>query len=272
GENGGDKAGKGSKGASSERKYTAFSVESPLTVDGALTESPWKRARATRAFVSPRGKGLTASWNTSAKMLWDTQNLYVGITCRDDDIWNDLKGRDATLWEQDVVEIYLDPGSDGQNYVELQVAPTGEIFDAVFTSRRKPQWPEAAKALHMSGLNARIGAAGSVNARDDEVVDRSWVAEIAIPWTDIPGVSGPPADGTIWSVNLYRIDGKSPKRGPFMAAWSPAGGDFHNTSGFGSVTFKKKRSVKPAAAAPKAPAKPTQPAPAATGSVPPKVP
>jgi len=249
----------GAKSEKSERKHTAHEISGALTLDGALDEPAWKRARSTRPFVSPRGKGLSASWNTTAKLLWDKQNLYVGISCRDDDIWNDLTGRDATLWEQDVVEIYLDPGADGLEYVELQVSPTGALFDAVFSSRRKPAWPEAAAKLQMEGLVAHIDATGSVNKRDDGVTDRSWNAEISIPWAELPGISGPPADGTIWSMNLYRIDGKSPKRGPFMAAWAPAGGDFHNTAGFGRVTFKKSKARVPApapAAPPKAPPSP----------------
>ncbi len=224
------------KKAEAARRHAAPKATGPITIDGKLDEESWRRARPTQPFVQPHGQRLEPRYLTQARMTWDDQHLYVAFVSRDDDIWNDQTGRDATLWKQDVVEIYLDPGEDGRDYVELQVSPTGEIFDAHFSTRRQPDWPEAARRLTLSGMKVAIDAQGSVNSRDGDA-DKMWTAEIAIPWAELPGVEGAPAVGATWGVNFYRIDVASPSRGGFMGAWAPAGGDFHNTAAFGKVSF-----------------------------------
>ncbi len=245
---GGKPAAKG-KGAKvrpdrSPRRYTAHKATGPITLDGKLDEPAWRMARPTRPFVTPGGERLSPSALTQARLTWDDENLYVAFKTRDGDIWSDLKGRDATLWKQDVVEIYLDPGADGKDYLELQVSPTGEIFDALFTSRRKPDWPEAAKNLTLAGMRVAVDAQGSVNRRDDGQRDQGWTVEVAIPFADIPGVGKPPADKTAWAMNLYRIDVNKGRRGT-MGAWAPAGGDFHNTAGFGRLLFSTAPPARP---------------------------
>ena len=170
--------------------------------------------------------------------MWDDTYLYIAASCRDDDIYNDKTGRDAALWEQDVVEVYLDPGKDGKDYIEIQVSPAEQLFDAVFATHRNPKWQEAAKALDIKGMVAKVDVDGTLNQRAAVEDDRRWTVEMKIPWSELPGVTGPPADGAVWSGNFYRIDVKNPKRAGFMGAWSPAGGDFHNTKGFGSLLFK----------------------------------
>ncbi len=225
------------------RRYVVHKAPVAPTVDGRMDEAAWKRAASTGSFVSPHGKTLGGARVTMARLLWTDDALYVGMTCKDSDIYNDQEGRDATLWEQDVVEVYLDPGSDGKDYLELQVSPTGEIFDAWFSSHRKPHWKESSARFDIKGLEAEVFVQGTVNAREDEVADKQWSVEIAIPWSDLPG-AGPeakaPKAGTRWAANLYRIDGGSPGNRGFHGAWAPAGGDFHNTKEFGTLVFDAK--------------------------------
>lgn len=235
---GGKAAAKTAPADGKPRRFTAFKPGTLPVIDGKLDDAIWRQVRPTKPFVTPDGRPLDPRQLTQVRVLWDDKNLYVGATLRDDDIYNDKTGRDTTLWEQDVLEIYLDPGSDGKDYVEIQIAPTGEIFDAHFSTHRKPEWPEAAKKLTLSGMVVKLELDGSVNARGDGVTDRRWSVEAAIPFAELPGVDGPPADGTEWAANFYRIDGKTPSRGGFMGAWAPAGGDFHNTKRFGKLAFK----------------------------------
>jgi hypothetical protein len=200
-----------------------------VVVDGRLDDAGWAGVPLVSAFVKPQdGAELPDADRPEAKMTWDDTYLYVGFTVPDRVIASAFTGRDAKLWEADVVEIYLDPQADGANYLELQVAPTGEIFDALFASRRSPAWEEAAPAFTID-MVAKVDVKGSLNTADD--VDTAWTVEVAIPWAQIPGAGGPPAPDASWSVNLYRLD-----QG-FHAAWSPAGNDYHNLSGFGRVTF-----------------------------------
>lgn len=241
------------------RRYTVHRAPTPPTIDGRLDEPLWQAAPSTGAFVGPDGQALTARRSSEARVAWDDTHLYVAFTVQDDRIENTFTGRDATLWKADVVEVYLDPTTRGENYVELQVSPTNEIFDAVFTSRRQPEWPEAAANLTMVGLRSAVHVDGSVNDTGG-AVDKRWTVEIAIPFADVPGVGQPPRGGAEWGFNLYRIDQT------LMAAWTPVGGDFHNTPAFGRIVFSPapppgyEPPAEPAVAPGEAPA-PPQPAP-----------
>jgi hypothetical protein len=74
------------------------------------------------------GTGLPAT-KTDAKMLWDDQNLYFAFECEDTDIFATMKVRDQHLWEEEVVEIFIDPDNDQQNYIELEVNPLNTFLD-----------------------------------------------------------------------------------------------------------------------------------------------
>lgn len=210
------------------RRYTAFRAPGPIVVDGRFDDAGWSGVPRVTDFVVPQdGAALADDRRPEARITWDDTNLYVAFYNPDSDIRSDFVGRDSKLWEQDVIEIYLDPGADGQDYLELQVAPTGEIFDAKFASRRTPDWTEAAPAFTID-MVAKVVIDGTLNA---EGADRSWSVEVAIPFAQIPGAGGPPAADAVWSINLYRLDQS------FHAAWSPVGNDYHNLSGFGRVAF-----------------------------------
>ena len=222
------------------RNYSVMKTDEAITVDGKLDESAWQSARRTQPLVQPDGAPLDSRIQARARLLWDDTHLYVAFTVQDDDLWNPKTQRDAELWEQDVVEIYLDPGSDGRDYVELQVSPTGAVFDAWFDSHRAPDWPDAARRFNI-GWRSAVTTDGSVNARDDGVEDKGWTVEVAIPFAELPGLSGPPAEGDRWRLNLYRLDSKGAGTMANQGAWAPVGGDFHNVIDAGTLAFRGPR-------------------------------
>ena len=210
------------------RRYTIYKQSGGITIDGKLDDAGWQGVPLMSPFVKPDGgDALGEDQKTEARMTWDDQFLYVAFTTKDNDIVSNYTGRDQKLWEADVVEIYLDPGADGKDYLELQVAPTGEIFDAKFDTRRQPKWEEAAPAFTMSGLVGKTIAEGTINQGGDR--DSGWTIEVAVPWAEVPG--GAPSPGSPFAMNLYRLDQR------FHAAWAPVGGDYHNLPEFGRVTF-----------------------------------
>jgi hypothetical protein len=230
---------------------TARKLTAAPEIDGKSDEPVWREARPTGPLTRPDGSRLDAAYNTQARLGWDDANLYVSFSARDDDITNGLTGaRDKELWKEDVVEVYLDPGADGKDYIEIQVSPAGEIFDAVFESHRSPAWADASKKLDITDLRAKVELQGSLNARDDGVIDQAWNVEIVIPFTGLPGFTGPPKEGEEWGLNLYRLDVAGPSRGGFAAAWAlpksaGEGFDFHSTETFGKLKFAGAGPVRP---------------------------
>jgi hypothetical protein len=239
------------KGDAKKKKvaYRVLPTTTAPAIDAKLTDEVWSRARWTPAFRQPDDKPLDVRFRTRAKLLYDKDNLYVAFEVLDPDINNDKTGRDSELWRKDVVEVYLDPGHDGKDYVELQFSPAGEIFDAHFSARRKPEWKEAAKRLTMAGLEVKVAVEGTVNKPGDK--DRLWMVEAKIPFAQIPGVKAAPGANAKWGLNLYRIDDSAPDRVAGMGALAPVGGDFHDLSGAAELIFLAARPTAPAALAPK---------------------
>ncbi len=246
--------GKGQKPAPKAPSYGVRTRKSPIVIDGKLDDAAWRTAARTRAFLRTDANRGDGSLATHGKILADDTHIYFGFHLKDKDIASPFTNRDDTLWKADVIELFLDPGADGENYVELQVNPANTVFDAVFRSHRSPKWEEAAQNTTI-GLESAVWLDGTLNKSDDE--DKAWSVEIKIPFADLPGVEGKPSPTDKWTANFYRIDNKGPRQMSHQRTWSPVGGDFHKLKGAGTLTFPATRPT-----APKAPAKEAAPAPA----------
>jgi hypothetical protein len=212
--------------------YDVARASQAPSIDGKLDDGVWQNLKTTAPFQQPDGKPLDAALNTSARLAWDDDNLYVAVTTRDSDVRNDHKDNDTTLWEGDDVELFLQlPGAEGQ-YVELQWAANGAKFDAKFTGHRQPEWPEAAK--FDSGVKHAVVVDGSLGGGE---ADRGFTVEAAIPWKGL-GLSGAPAVGTKIPANLYRIDDKGTHDLSHMGTWAPVGADFHKLEGAGTLVLQ----------------------------------
>ncbi len=222
-------------------EYVVVRAAQAPVIDGKIDEASWQSARSTADFRQPDARPLSAELQTNARLLWDDENLYFTATTKDSDIKNDHKTNDDTLWEGDVIELFVQlPGQEGK-YVELQWAPNGARFDAQFVGPRKPEW-QTAKAFE-SGEKHAIGLDGTVG---DATPDKAWTVEASIPWKGL-GLSAAPASGTRVAANIYRIDDKGAHDLGHMGAWAPVGGDFHKLDGAGTLILQGNT---PTAAAP----------------------
>src|SRR5690606_29898652 len=114
--------------------YRIAFTATPPRIDGVIDPAEWKTA----APVILRGSrdGGPVQRRTEARLLWDEAHLYVGFEVEDPDVWGTHRTRDAKLYEEEVVEIFLDADGDGRDYNELQVSPHNVLFDADFTRPR----------------------------------------------------------------------------------------------------------------------------------------
>jgi hypothetical protein len=151
----------------------------------------------------------------------------VRFECDDRDIWATHSRRDAPLWEEEVVELFVAPGEgDPTEYVEIEVNPLGAIFDARVTN------PEGRR--DSMRVDAAWNAAGLV-----AVVARpspgTWTAELEIPWIDLCGGALP----RVWRANFFRIE--RPRDGDHeFSCWSPTLADppdFHKPAFFGRLVL-----------------------------------
>ncbi|HVV50391.1 MAG TPA: carbohydrate-binding family 9-like protein, partial [Polyangia bacterium] len=231
--------------AQTRKRYLAREIEKAPKLDGKLDDAVWTAAPSTGPFVNTLTGGPVApSMKTEAKLLWDKKNLYVAFDNTDDDVWTDLAKRDDKLWTEEADELMIDADGNGRTYIELQVAPNGNIFDTYLPSPRRYEDtvdPKLKPFSWNSKLTAKVHVDGTLNKRDDQ--DRGWTVELAIPLEDVKGMddkSGvrlPPQPGDVWRINMFRMD--LPKGKPQQAAgWSPPlVGDFHALGRFGELVF-----------------------------------
>ncbi len=164
-------------------------------------------------------------------MLFDDRFLYFAFRCWDENIWATMKRRDQHLWEEEVVEVFLQADPTQPSYIELEVNPLGTMLDIFLLNIRKP--------LHYESWNSEklqwaVQVDGTVDGKGG---DKEWTCEIALPMEDIiPAPHIPPKPGDRWRLNLYRIERKPARAG---LAWSPTlTNDFHVPKMFGEIVFQ----------------------------------
>ncbi len=113
---------------------TAQKANGPIKIDGQLSESDWKKAKAVKDFfrMEPR-QGGDYLYDTEVKLLYDEKNLYVGAFCKDSlgrkgIRVQDLR-RDFSWGENDIFFVQLDPQNLKQYCVSFQTTPYGNQRD-----------------------------------------------------------------------------------------------------------------------------------------------
>ena len=209
-------------------------VAAPPTIDGKDDDAAWKGIVPLQIGHQPDSRPLNTAIAATAKLAWDDTNLYFTAHANDTDVRNTHAANDSTLWEGDVIELFMRlPGQDGK-YIEVQIAPNGARFDALFTGPRQPKWEEASK--HETGMEHKVTVDGDVNA---DGADKGFTVEAKIPWKGL-GLSAAPAEGTVIEANMYRIDDKGTHDISHMGTWVPVGGDFHKLDGAGRLKLVAK--------------------------------
>jgi hypothetical protein len=239
-------------------RLIARRLTAPITVDGKLDEPDWLAAQPTADFVQTM-TNAEGAFKARARVAYDAQNLYVGFEVADEFLKSTFTKPDDHLWEQDAVEIMVDPDGDGLNYFEIQASTMGLIFDTRYDSRRRPQ--PFGDVAWSSGARAKLTLDGTPNDEDE---DRGYVCEIAMPWSAFQAgtmPADPPPAGEQWRMNFFVMDER--ERGQRAVGWSPPMvGDFHTLNRFGRVVFPE-GAVRRAAPAP-ATVPPVTPVPAVT--------
>lgn len=211
-----------------------------------------ERARADRAALLGADEAAWAaapilSWGdapfaTRFRALWTPDVLYVRFDADDTSPWFTMLRRDAPIWEEEVVEIFLDPAGGGVDYFELEISPANVACDL----RVRTPYPnlKSETAFDLDGLETSVLLRGEGPGQPP-----GWTATAAMPFAGLrslpvpDAVRLPPAAGDAWRFNVFRIKRPNgpmrPKAGAILAAWSPTGGpSFHVPAAFQTLTFR----------------------------------
>jgi hypothetical protein len=212
--------------------YTCNRTTTPIAIDGRLDDAAWQHAVPVQLVRNQ--DGAQPRFSTIVRLLWDQDHLYVAYQCEDTEIYGTMTERDDPLWEEEVVEIFVDANGDEISYVEIEVSPLNTLVD-LFVLNRHPHPMRQLFDWDSKGIRYAAWVDGDPRQHDTE--DRSWSVEIAIPWEDfLTAPRLPPAAGDKWRVNLFRIDHFQGQQE--LYAWSPTRCEtFHIPERFGELAF-----------------------------------
>ena len=210
-------------------EYVMHRAAKAPVIDGVLDDPAWKDA--TPGVLRGSFDGRPALLRTEARLVYDDTFLYVAFDLVDPDVWGTLLKPDEAIYNEEVVEIFLDANADGRTYNELEVSPHNVHFDASFPARRQGMdlsWD--------SGMTTAVKVRGTLDDPSDR--DEGWSVEMRIPFARLAEVPHqPPQKGERWRFNLYRLEhlGRHQVEGQ---AFSPLYiGDFHALPRFGWLVF-----------------------------------
>lgn len=218
------------------RSYNAMRTVGAIKVDGKLDETSWKRAASTEPFVDISGENFPAPVKqTTAKILWDDNYLYIGATLEEDNITGRLTQRDTIIYHDNDFEVFLDPDCDGVNYFEIENNALGTVFDLMLD---KPYRSGGSFFIpwDCQGLQLAVSHQGTINNPKDR--DRSWTVEIAIPFDALRRDFADPRSYKTWRINFSRVQWLKAGGPEENWVWSPTGKvDMHMPDRWGLLNF-----------------------------------
>lgn len=168
----------------------AIRISGEITVDGKLDEPEWSRAEPAKDFIQKLpATGEPATEPTEVRLLYDQDNLYVGVYCFDSAgpagiVVNDIR-KDFMTTNSDGFQIVIDTYGDNRNGFLFATNPAAGRYDM------------------------QIGADGNRGNRDwdgiwdvdTEITEDGWQLEMAIPFRTLRFRS---AEQQVWGVNFER--------------------------------------------------------------------
>ena len=200
-------------------------VESQPKMDGSLEDEIWKRAFRFSSFHTVIDTDDCTPWMdlppkpkypTSAALLYTNKALYVRVECDKEAAQGGAiayqasdKGRDADYWEDDSVNLFVQPGSEQEKYYQFITNVDGNVYDG---QGQDKVW------------NGEWKCATRKTAR-------GWMAVFEIPFSTLG--RGAPANGDSWGLGLARKEAAANE----VIGWNNILGGMHRPERFGRCLF-----------------------------------
>jgi hypothetical protein len=215
-----------------ERPRLSVQLTSDFEITGrgdavAWGQAEWTPLRRRQADGHP--------YDSRFKVLYSTTGLYFLMDGTDQTLTATMHEDFMDLWNEDVFEVFLWPDERHPIYFEYEISPLNRElailvpnFGGQFLGWR-PWHYEGDRAIRRN--TSIIGG-----PRTPHAAIAGWRAEFFIPYAllkPLPNV--PPAPGTIWRANFYRMDYDGGTRTQWD--WAPVGPSFHEYEKFGELVF-----------------------------------
>ncbi len=169
------------------RSAVVTAITSEIIIDGSLDEVAWRHAPKIGDLIQREPEaGAKPTEKTEVTLLYDEDNLYIGVMCYDSEPRRVLASqmvRDANLNADDRLSIVLDTFRDQSNAFHFSTNPAGALVDGLVFANGE--------------TNDDWDAIWIVRT---EQTDEGWSAEFSIPFQTLSFPSGE----TVWGFNISR--------------------------------------------------------------------
>jgi len=174
---------------SGSKTLQAVFIQENVSIDGSLREPFWDNVLPATHFIQKElVEGDPASEKTEVKIVYDNDNVYIGLTCHDNNpeaiIHNEME-RDVDLVSDDHFTLILDTFNSRRSGYYFEINPNGARHDGFVYSGEliNPNWDGVWDA------SARI-------------TENGWSAEIMIPFKTL---RFPNTEIQEWGINFKRL-------------------------------------------------------------------
>jgi len=164
-------------------------ITKPIKLDGNLNEPVWQMAERISNFTQRElNEGKPPTEITEVAILYDDENLYIGVWCFDDEpvkIVAQKMKRDFNFSTEDNFELIIDTYNDKRNGYLIVTNPNGARFDALVQDNGKL-------------VNRAWDGVWNVKTK---ITDKGWFAEFEIPFSTLKFNT---KDSQVWGINFER--------------------------------------------------------------------
>ena len=189
------------------RTYVCQRVSVAPVLDGRLDDAAWRAAPWTKDFLDIEGPVRPPPrFRTRAKMVWDSEYLYIAAQLEEPHVWATLREHDSVIFRDNDFEVFIDPNGDTLEYYEFEINAFNTGWD-LFLNKPYKQGGKASNAWEIPGLKTAVWVDGTLNDPTD--IDRGWSVEIAFPWkvlAEYAHTPSPPRPGDRWRINFSRVE------------------------------------------------------------------
>lgn len=207
------------------KKYKCKKLNHDVKIDGELDKDEWQQAE--EIVLLDAETGMEPRLKTSVKALWNENYIYFAFKCNDDYVKATKTAYNDKVYEEDVVEVFIDDNRDMKTYIEVEANPFNTVLHYSIKNNLKGCF------ISFARTEKKIISAVSIEETTNE-----WTTEIAVPLSEfITAENYPPKPGDKWLVNFYRID-RGQDGVDEYSSWGTTGKiNFHMPETFGELIF-----------------------------------
>ena len=209
------------KDPSNGMDYTADLPQAPQApaIDGSADAS-WQDASAYTAEHAVNGSFSSSDLSLTWRGQWDAEGIYLWANVTDDMLASDSGDN---WWEDDTIELYLDPGNDK--------ARSYRAGDAQYGFR----YGDGTVHLGSSGSGVTTDGVEMATAE----TDAGYVVEAKVPWSALGMSEAPPQGGDMLGMDVAVNDDDDGDGRDAILAWAFEAGDqaFNDPSVLGTATL-----------------------------------